>query len=252
MFLGVDREENLATEPLRGQRPLAIALVALGATGLLLLGEVSRWTTGAAPRGRASTPASPTSTCWASPSTPPTCSPSRPPPPCWSSPWSARSSWPGGRRRRSTRPTNRCRGVDAGAGPAGDAASSADGGRRRRAATPADATPPPTTSARPERGRPVTISAGWYLGLSVVLFAIGALGVLIRRNVLVMFMCVELMLNAANLTFVTFARHAARHRRPGAGVLRAGGGGRRSGGRTRASWSPSSAAGPPPPPTTST
>jgi NADH-quinone oxidoreductase subunit K len=52
----------------------------------------------------------------------------------------------------------------------------------------------------------VTISAGWYLGLSVVLFSIGALGVLIRRNVLVMFMCVELMLNAANLTFVTFAR----------------------------------------------
>jgi NADH-quinone oxidoreductase subunit K len=37
-------------------------------------------------------------------------------------------------------------------------------------------------------------------------FAIGALGVLVRRNVLVMFMCVELMLNAANLAFVTFAR----------------------------------------------
>ena len=52
----------------------------------------------------------------------------------------------------------------------------------------------------------MTISAGWYLGLGVVLFSIGALGVLIRRNVLVMFMCVELMLNAANLTFVTFAR----------------------------------------------
>ena len=52
----------------------------------------------------------------------------------------------------------------------------------------------------------MTISAGWYLGLSVILFSIGALGVLIRRNVLVMLMCVELMLNAANLTFVTFAR----------------------------------------------
>lgn len=52
----------------------------------------------------------------------------------------------------------------------------------------------------------MTISAGWYLALAVVLFAIGALGVLVRRNVLVMFMCVELMLNAANLTFVTFAR----------------------------------------------
>ena len=52
----------------------------------------------------------------------------------------------------------------------------------------------------------MSINADWYLALSVVLFSIGALGVLVRRNVLVMFMCVELMLNAANLAFVTFAR----------------------------------------------
>ena len=52
----------------------------------------------------------------------------------------------------------------------------------------------------------MTILPGWYLGLAAILFAIGALGVLVRRNVLVMFMCVELMLNAANLTFATFAR----------------------------------------------
>jgi NADH-quinone oxidoreductase subunit K len=39
-----------------------------------------------------------------------------------------------------------------------------------------------------------------------VLFTIGAVGLLVRRNVLIMFMCVELMLNAVNLTFVTFAR----------------------------------------------
>ncbi|MHB1718301.1 MAG: NADH-quinone oxidoreductase subunit NuoK [Acidimicrobiales bacterium] len=52
----------------------------------------------------------------------------------------------------------------------------------------------------------MTIAGGWYLGLAAVLFAIGALGLLVRRNILVMFMCVELMLNAANLTFVTFAR----------------------------------------------
>jgi NADH-quinone oxidoreductase subunit K len=52
----------------------------------------------------------------------------------------------------------------------------------------------------------VSVPASWYLALSAVLFSIGALGVLIRRNVLVMFMCVELMLNAANLAFVTFAR----------------------------------------------
>jgi len=47
MFLGVDREENIAAEPLRGQRPLAVGLVALATTGLLLLGQVSGWTTGA-------------------------------------------------------------------------------------------------------------------------------------------------------------------------------------------------------------
>src|SRR2546426_2262600 len=52
----------------------------------------------------------------------------------------------------------------------------------------------------------MTVSAGWYLTLSAVLFTIGAVGLLVRRNVLVMFMCVELMLNGANLTFVTFAR----------------------------------------------
>jgi NADH-quinone oxidoreductase subunit K len=52
----------------------------------------------------------------------------------------------------------------------------------------------------------MSISGNWYLGLSAVLFAIGALGLLVRRNVLVMFMCVELMLNAANLAFVTFSR----------------------------------------------
>ncbi|MGA2208386.1 MAG: NADH-quinone oxidoreductase subunit NuoK [Acidimicrobiales bacterium] len=52
----------------------------------------------------------------------------------------------------------------------------------------------------------MTVSAAWYLTLAAAMFSIGAIGLLIRRNVLVMFMCVELMLNAANLTFVTFAR----------------------------------------------
>jgi NADH-quinone oxidoreductase subunit K len=45
-----------------------------------------------------------------------------------------------------------------------------------------------------------------YLYLSAIIFAIGASGVLLRRNAIVVFMCVELMLNAANLAFVTFAR----------------------------------------------
>ncbi|MGD0219486.1 MAG: NADH-quinone oxidoreductase subunit NuoK [Acidimicrobiales bacterium] len=52
----------------------------------------------------------------------------------------------------------------------------------------------------------MTIDGAWYLTLAAVLFTIGAVGVLIRRNVLIMFMCIELMLNAANLTFVTFSR----------------------------------------------
>src|ERR1700722_2779451 len=52
----------------------------------------------------------------------------------------------------------------------------------------------------------MSISASWYLTLAAVLFTIGATGLLVRRNVLVMFMCIELMLNAANLTFVTFSR----------------------------------------------
>ena len=45
-----------------------------------------------------------------------------------------------------------------------------------------------------------------YIVLSAVLFTIGACGVLVRRNAIVLFMCVELMLNAANLALVTFAR----------------------------------------------
>ena len=50
-----------------------------------------------------------------------------------------------------------------------------------------------------------TPTTTWYLVLAAVLFGIGAVGVLVRRNPLVMFMCIELMLNAVNLTFVTLA-----------------------------------------------
>ena len=45
-----------------------------------------------------------------------------------------------------------------------------------------------------------------YLYLAAVLFTIGAAGVLIRRNAIVLFMCIELMLNAVNLSFITFAK----------------------------------------------
>ena len=50
------------------------------------------------------------------------------------------------------------------------------------------------------------ITPNYYLVVGALMFTIGAVGLLLRRNVLVMFMCVELMLNAANLTFVTFSR----------------------------------------------
>lgn len=51
------------------------------------------------------------------------------------------------------------------------------------------------------------VTAGWYMALGAVLFTIGALGILLRRNALVMFMSVELMLNAVNLSFVAVSRH---------------------------------------------
>ena len=52
----------------------------------------------------------------------------------------------------------------------------------------------------------MTVTPGWYMTLAAVLFAIGLLGILVRRNALIMFMCVELMLNAVNLTFVAAGR----------------------------------------------
>jgi NADH-quinone oxidoreductase subunit K len=52
-----------------------------------------------------------------------------------------------------------------------------------------------------------TIPLSGYLALSAILFAMGALGVLIRRNALIIFMSVELMLNSANLVFVAFSRY---------------------------------------------
>ena len=50
------------------------------------------------------------------------------------------------------------------------------------------------------------VPTSYYLILSAILFTIGVLGVLLRRNVLIIFMSVELMLNAVNLTFVAVAR----------------------------------------------
>ncbi len=52
----------------------------------------------------------------------------------------------------------------------------------------------------------MTVPAGHYLVLAAALFTVGLVGVLVRRNLIVMFMCIELMLNAVNLSFVTFSR----------------------------------------------
>ena len=52
----------------------------------------------------------------------------------------------------------------------------------------------------------MNVPAAWYLVLAAVLFGIGAYGLVTRRSALIMFMCLELMLNAVNLTFVTFSR----------------------------------------------
>jgi NADH-quinone oxidoreductase subunit K len=50
------------------------------------------------------------------------------------------------------------------------------------------------------------VPTSWFLALGAVLFAIGTVGVLVRRNIIVVFMAIELMLNAVNLTFVALAR----------------------------------------------
>ena len=53
----------------------------------------------------------------------------------------------------------------------------------------------------------MTVTTTWYLVLAAVLFSTGSVGLLVRRNPLVMVMCVELMLNAVNLTFVSVGTH---------------------------------------------
>ncbi len=64
----------------------------------------------------------------------------------------------------------------------------------------------PPGAGRKKRGDGV-IPLTWYLALSAVLFTIGVVGVIVKRNVIQMFMCIELMLNAVNLTFVAFSSY---------------------------------------------
>ena len=53
----------------------------------------------------------------------------------------------------------------------------------------------------------IEVTSDWYLTLSAILFSIGFLGMMVRKNALIMFMCIELMLNAVNLTFITASKH---------------------------------------------
>ena len=55
------------------------------------------------------------------------------------------------------------------------------------------------------------VPLSWYLILSAILFSLGVLGFLIKRNIITIFMSIELMLNAVNLTFVAFARYWQQH-----------------------------------------
>ena len=57
---------------------------------------------------------------------------------------------------------------------------------------------------------PNGVPMSWYLVLSAVLFTIGVAGFIFRRNIITVFMCIELMLNAVNLSFVTFANYHKR------------------------------------------
>ena len=54
---------------------------------------------------------------------------------------------------------------------------------------------------------PDVVPVEWYVALSVIMFAIGATGVLMRRNAIIIFMAIEMMLNSANLLFVAFSRY---------------------------------------------
>ena len=63
-----------------------------------------------------------------------------------------------------------------------------------------------TATVAPMSSIPGGVPLEWYLIFAGALFVIGVAGMLVRRNALVMFMCIELMLNAANLTLVAFSR----------------------------------------------
>lgn len=65
------------------------------------------------------------------------------------------------------------------------------------------------------------VPVSWFLALALYMFVVGAAGVAVRRNPVVVFMCIELMLNAVNLVFLTFARYQPAAAVPGGDPMRA-------------------------------
>jgi len=63
------------------------------------------------------------------------------------------------------------------------------------------------------------VPLSWYLILSAVLFSLGVLGFLLKRNIITIFMSIELMLNAVNLSFVAFANYWNTHATPGQQII---------------------------------
>jgi hypothetical protein len=79
---------------------------------------------------------------------------------------------------------------------------------------------------------PATVPISWYLILSAILFGLGVAGFIYRRNIITVFMSIELMLNAVNLTFITFSYTLKEGGRPYFQLLRNGSRGCRGGGRS--------------------
>ncbi|HRE02017.1 MAG TPA: NADH-quinone oxidoreductase subunit NuoK, partial [Ilumatobacteraceae bacterium] len=167
MLLGVDRVESLRIEPISAQRPLA------GIVGVGLIAVIGA----AVIESRDSIKARGTGLDVAGADNPPD------------------------RPRPVQQPRVRLR---AHVGFVGDRR------RRHRVAGPAPEPAWPQRHRRTRQGGRQVIAVAptttWYLLLAAVLFGIGVVGLLVRRNPLVMFMCVELMLNAVNLSFVALAR----------------------------------------------
>jgi NADH-quinone oxidoreductase subunit K len=63
------------------------------------------------------------------------------------------------------------------------------------------------------------VPLSWYLILSAILFSLGVFGFLLKRNIITIFMSIELMLNAVNLSFVAFAKYWNEHLAPGAKTI---------------------------------